>query len=267
LNSWRPYWKTDNSFKRNMTDSRKDSTFYEGSIANTYDEKRFDSRAGQVIHNIEWAQLNAGLGDLSVDSKILEVGCGTGRFIEELVALRYTPIGIDPSNDMLDVCRKKLGDSTGVLFDRGEAGSLPYESDHFDFVYSIRVLNQVESEGYAYCAIKEMIRVAKPRGKVLIEYMDSRRAKLARRKVRLGKEWVARRHRDDTRLDGSDLERYVETCGARVIWRRGAFFLGMTAYYASPKFVLGISRFIDNVLSKCLPKFCSRCYILVEKGE
>lgn len=249
-----------------MNNEEKETTFYEGRIAQTYDRQRFDTAAGQLIHFTEWKMLRKAVGGYSDGIKILEVGCGTGRFIEELVKLKHEPEGMDPSEDMLEVCRKKLGESQ-AFFRRGEADQLPYGEGQFDFVYSIRVMNQVESVDYAHRAIAEMLRVTKPGGRVLIEYMDRRRSKFARRKVRLGKEWVNRRVDSDTRLDGSHLEKMVVDAGARVEWRRGVFFLGMTSYYAAPKPLLSLVGGLDRLLSRCFPSLCSRCYLLIRKGN
>jgi len=56
--------------------------------------------------------------ELSEDEKlsqernlVVELGCGTGRFTEEMARLGYDMVGIDNSSDMLGIARKKLEES------------------------------------------------------------------------------------------------------------------------------------------------------------
>ncbi len=46
----------------------------------------------------------------AIDGPILDIGCGTGRFLQELQRLKYGIQGCDPSLHMLKVARKRLED-------------------------------------------------------------------------------------------------------------------------------------------------------------
>jgi ubiquinone/menaquinone biosynthesis C-methylase UbiE len=66
--------------------------------------------------------------------KILEVGCGTGHWLEVLAKRGYRISGIDPSQAMLDVAKKKVAPDSLVL---GNAESIPWPDGYFDRVFCI----------------------------------------------------------------------------------------------------------------------------------
>ena len=59
---------------------------------------------------------------------------------------------------MLDECRQKTSGFEKVYYYLGEGAKLPVGSNEFNFVYSIRTINQVSSKSYALDMIREMIR-------------------------------------------------------------------------------------------------------------
>ena len=89
--------------------------------------------------------------DLPSQPRILEIGCGTGKNIKHLEY--YFPdaqiLGVDLSEDMLNVARKKLEDSSKqITFLNHQYGSEPLKSDPFDLIllsYSLTMVgNQIE---------------------------------------------------------------------------------------------------------------------------
>jgi ubiquinone/menaquinone biosynthesis C-methylase UbiE len=99
------------------------------------------------------------------DERLLDVGCGTGTFLQKLQ--RDHPglklHGIDPSDQMLKVARRKCGHS--VAFEKGDAGRLPYPESQFDAVTSISALHFFPDGGRA---VAEMARVLQPGGRIVI---------------------------------------------------------------------------------------------------
>ena len=45
-------------------------------------------------------------------ARILELGCGTGRVMAPLVAAGHTVVGVDESQEMLDIGARRLTDAT-----------------------------------------------------------------------------------------------------------------------------------------------------------
>ena len=93
---------------------------------------------------------------LSSESKVLEVGSGTGIQLNALVeATNCHGWGIDPSIDMMNqaVPHKKL------RFLQGHAEELPFERDFFDLVFSINVAHHLQDTSNYF---QEALRVLKP---------------------------------------------------------------------------------------------------------
>jgi ubiquinone/menaquinone biosynthesis C-methylase UbiE len=230
-------------------------TAYNHQQATHYDDRRFTTPAGLAVHCAEVACLLSALRRLPPAARVLEVGCGTGRLLMEARAEGYRVDGVDASPDMLDMLRAKLGGIAGPPPDLrvGEAARLPHKSDSYDFVYSIRVLNQTTSREYALDVVTEMLRVAKPGGCVLVEFVNEYRPRWGSARtptVRLRPHEVAQRGR----VAGAKVERHL-----------GAFFLSMQAYHVVPAFFVGAVAAVDALLSRLMPRLCARSYVLFRK--
>ncbi|WP_291321487.1 class I SAM-dependent methyltransferase [Desulfonatronospira sp.] len=69
---------------------------------------------------------------------LLEIGCGTGIFLEMFWEYGFDIYGLDSSPDMLQKAREKLGNKADLHL--GNAECLPFEDNEFDFVAMITVL-------------------------------------------------------------------------------------------------------------------------------
>lgn len=68
-------------------------------------------------------------------SRILDLGCGTGRFTEALAAhFDAEVVGVDPSTKMLDQARKKLRDPR-VQYQAGSGEAIPLADESVDLVF------------------------------------------------------------------------------------------------------------------------------------
>jgi len=98
-------------------------------------------------------------------SKILDIGCGTGKNLEMLSNYGST-YGIDPSNLAIKYCRQR-GLSN---LKKGSINALPYNSQSFDLVTLLDVLYHKNIKN-DHQALKEIYRVLKPEGYLLITDM------------------------------------------------------------------------------------------------
>ena len=113
-------------------------------------------------------------GRLGPDSRILEIGCGTGNYITAIAeATGAICTGVDPSREMLRIARSNPGlpknrrdrvDPEGT-FIRAPAEELPLADRQFDLVYSVDVIHHVQERDQA---AREMYRVLKPGGVAMI---------------------------------------------------------------------------------------------------
>ena len=98
------------------------------------------------------------------DLTVVDIGTGTGVLAHDLLRCGVRVIAIDHSDRMLEAASLKLGRSE-VEFRRGEATELPIEDQVADAALAHMVLHYVGSPAEA---IREMARVVKPGGRVVI---------------------------------------------------------------------------------------------------
>lgn len=94
--------------------------------------------------------------------KVLDVGCGTGRYMASLRQRGYLVAGVDGSEEMLAHARR---DNPGVEIKQADVDQLPFADGSFDFAICIEVLRYLPS---ATRALAEMARVLKPGGVLLV---------------------------------------------------------------------------------------------------
>ena len=94
--------------------------------------------------------------------EVLDVACGTGRWLLAAQRAGARPAGIDLSETAIDICRKTLADGE---FHTGPAETLPFSGSRFDLV---TCLGSLEHFLDPHSALREMVRVAKPDANFLI---------------------------------------------------------------------------------------------------
>jgi SAM-dependent methyltransferase len=106
------------------------------------------------------AELFVAHGRLRPGVIALELGCGTGVFLEKVARSGAALHGLDLSEDLLAQARTRMAGAAHVTLDRGNAEAMPYPDAHFDAVYGSSVLHHLNLEA----ALRELFRVLKPGG-------------------------------------------------------------------------------------------------------
>jgi SAM-dependent methyltransferase len=94
---------------------------------------------------------------------VLDVGCGVGTFLRLAANRGARPFGLDASEALLDVARRRLPEADLRI---GDMESLPYEDDTFDLVTGFNAFFFADDIA---AAIREAGRVAKPGAPVVIQ--------------------------------------------------------------------------------------------------
>lgn len=105
-------------------------------------------------------------------SKILDVGCGSGRFSLGAAQFGHNVTGIDITPDAIVAATEKAKNLklSNVKFIVGDMTEIPFKSNEFDYVFCPRFsINAVATFQKRKSAISEMMRVIKPGGMVYIE--------------------------------------------------------------------------------------------------
>lgn len=103
-------------------------------------------------------------------SKILDVATGTGQQAFAFAKKGYEVIGIDLSEAMLDVAKKK-NKFKNAKFEVADATNLPFEDDSFD-VSSVSFALHDMPLSIREKVLKEMVRVTKQKGIIVIVDYD-----------------------------------------------------------------------------------------------
>ncbi|MDP4090782.1 MAG: class I SAM-dependent methyltransferase [Bacillota bacterium] len=98
-----------------------------------------------------------------------DIGAGTGFVTEGLLQRGLKVIAVDQSPEMLEKMRQKFKDFDVVDYRLGEAENLPIDNDSVDYAMANMYLHHVEDP---LAAIKEMVRILKPGGKLVITDLD-----------------------------------------------------------------------------------------------
>lgn len=113
--------------------------------------------------------------NLSLDDKVLDLCCGQGRHTLELARRGFKNAeGLDRSHYLIQKAKetaKKEG--LGIKFKEGDARKLPFPSDSFDVVLILgNSFGYFETLNDDLRVLKEVFRILKPWGKLLIDIAD-----------------------------------------------------------------------------------------------
>lgn len=94
--------------------------------------------------------------------RVLDVGCGSGEFLELLAARGIRAAGIDPAPEMIALARRHAPDAELVV---GTAEALPWADAAFDLVTAFNALHFADDVD---AALAEAVRTTRPGGAVAV---------------------------------------------------------------------------------------------------
>jgi demethylmenaquinone methyltransferase / 2-methoxy-6-polyprenyl-1,4-benzoquinol methylase len=120
------------------------------------------------LHRL-WKRRVVALAGLSPGDRALDLCCGTGDIAFALARQGADVTGLDFSEKMLEVAQSRLAnaksETKNLKFIQGDAAQIPFPDNSFDAVtmgYGLRNLPGWEA------GLREMIRVAKPGGRIVV---------------------------------------------------------------------------------------------------
>lgn len=122
----------------------------------------WDSPAGRQRADRR-ARLFIERGGLRPGVRALEVGCGTGVFLEKVAASGATIAALDLSDDLLARARTRVSGASNVALLRGNAEQMPFPDSSFDSIYGSSILHHLRLGR----SLAECFRLLKPAGVVV----------------------------------------------------------------------------------------------------
>ncbi|MBU1045627.1 methyltransferase domain-containing protein [Patescibacteria group bacterium] len=108
--------------------------------------------------------------------RILDLGCGNGRF-QEVIKDRADYYGTDVSGPLIRIAKAKYSDAKFFV---SKPLSLPFEDNFFDKVFCLAVFHHIPSARIRKEFLKEIRRVLKPDGRIVLTVWDLSDNKKAR---------------------------------------------------------------------------------------
>ena len=102
-------------------------------------------------------------GGLRPGLRALEVGCGTGIFLEAAATTGADIVALDLSADLLAQARARVAAAGKVRLSLGNAEQMPFREGSFDAAYGSSILHHLNIDA----ALAEVHRVLKPGGRIV----------------------------------------------------------------------------------------------------
>jgi ubiquinone/menaquinone biosynthesis C-methylase UbiE len=225
-------------------------------VAQNYDSERFLTPGGQMFDLFEKSVVLSYLPQSPKGVKVLDAGAGSGRFTIEIAEKGFDVVSCDYSEAMLEIIRSKitaLNLTKRVLLSRQDITQMTFEDNEFDYICSLRVMVNLDTVENEVRALNELVRVCRPGGKVVVEFVNS----LSIAGIDSKKESMVSMSVVKDILSKIPNAKLEAAFGRRII--------SQTAFEKSPNYMLKALDIIDSGLSKLFPYLCVRTYYVIVK--
>jgi ubiquinone/menaquinone biosynthesis C-methylase UbiE len=145
-------------------------------------DRWFTTPVGRLVKEYELGVIRE-LLEPAAGEHILDAGCGTGIFTRDFLAAGARITGIDISLPMLLRAKEKAGGDPLLLL-AGDILRLPFVDEAFDKTVSVTALEFIRDAG---AAVRELFRVTKRGGFIVVASLNSLSPWAARRKAEVEK--------------------------------------------------------------------------------
>jgi len=123
-----------------------------------------------------WDWIQSFLYDIRPGSSLMDIGCGGGRVGQECRAMSIKYTGIDSSQSFIDICIED-----GLVALKCDMCNLPFQDNSQDYITSIASFHHIATNERRITALKEMKRVLRPNGKILLSVWSIKQPAKTRR--------------------------------------------------------------------------------------
>ena len=110
---------------------------------------------------------------LGEPGRILDIGCGTGVFLEKALTAGFDVVGIDAALEMVSIAANRIGKERV----RTERMQDLHETHAYDAIVSLSwSFNYVQSFAEAHNVLERMFRALRPKGRLILQIAHARNA-------------------------------------------------------------------------------------------
>jgi len=125
------------------------------------------------------------------DYKILDFGCGNGRLAGFLNDNHKEFVGVDISQKLINIAKQRYSsEKTKFIKVDPLSTKLPFENNYFNTIFSIAVFHHFPSKKYAQKIAKELHRVLKPGGKIIVTVWNLWQKQYLKYHQKSNKNWI-----------------------------------------------------------------------------
>jgi len=114
---------------------------------------------------------------ISANQKVLDLGCGNGRLYEALENKKVIYLGIDSSQELLDLAKKNYPEGKFLLGDILELEKILKPEEKYDYIFCLATLQHVPSRQLRVEVLKNIKKYLAKDGEVVISNWNLWRSK------------------------------------------------------------------------------------------
>ncbi|MDD2732095.1 MAG: class I SAM-dependent methyltransferase [Candidatus Pacebacteria bacterium] len=112
-----------------------------------------------------WDELMFLFEDVKEGEKMLDLGCGNGRFYKVFKEKNADYIGVDNSEKLIEIAKKRYPEAD---FQTADSLNLPFPNSYFNRIYAIALFHHIPSKKLRLLFLKEAKRVLKEKGVLIL---------------------------------------------------------------------------------------------------
>lgn len=131
----------------------------------------FDNTRNKII----WPELVKIAKNIRDNNKILDIGCGNGRLLTVLKDKNIDYLGVDISENLINLAKKKFFEYKFLVGDILELGKL--KEINYDYIFCIAVIQHIPGENLRVASLLQLKNKIKSDGKIIISAWNMWRQK------------------------------------------------------------------------------------------